>query len=408
VFPAVDRPPQRWAEYGLDACVFALLPLLVLASRGIAPLVGIAGALALVLAWPDRAAAWRRLWPSALLLAAVLAWGLLSASWATDPQRSLLMTARLAGLFAAGLALVAGAEAIAAPQRLLRWLLAGLALALALTVVQFYGQGWLTAAFVDRQFALPMLNQVENGLALLLAPVAAVLAARRRLALAALVAVPAIAAIYGLVGTMAKAGFTTGIAAAVLLYVARGRAAHLAAAVSVLVILTAPLTFPALLDVGPVYRWAEGYYKFSARHRLYIWSFAGDRIVERPLVGWGLDASRSIPGGTALNPEGMPWLPLHPHNAMLQVWLELGLPGAALFALFVARLWLGLAALPWPRLYAAAAGASLCAAQLIGLGAYGMWEEWWIGTEVLALFLILALARLAAQPIPDTARGSIS
>ena len=33
-------------------------------------------------------------------------------------------------------------------------------------------------------------------------------------------------------------------------------------------------------------------------------------------------------------------LPLHPHNAALQVWLELGLPGAALMALLLSWLWL--------------------------------------------------------------------
>ncbi|HEV2189070.1 MAG TPA: hypothetical protein VGR70_17805, partial [Stellaceae bacterium] len=108
-------------------------------------------------------------------------------------------------------------------------------------------------------------------------------------------------------------------------------------------------------------------------------------------------------------PEGPPWLPLHPHNGALQIWLELGLPGALLFAGFVARLWLSLARAPWPRLFAAAAGGSLCVAQIVGLAAYGLWEEWWIGTQFLVLFLILVMSRvLTPQPIPETPRGSIS
>ena len=41
-------------------------------------------------------------------------------------------------------------------------------------------------------------------------------------------------------------------------------------------------------------------FKDSAGHRLEIWHFAGQRIAERPLLGWGLDASRAIPGGNAL------------------------------------------------------------------------------------------------------------
>ena len=52
-------------------------------------------------------------------------------------------------------------------------------------------------------------------------------------------------------------------------------------------------------------------------------------------------------------------MPLHPHNAALQVWLELGAPGAVLFALLVALVWNALARVEWPPLFAAAAGASL-------------------------------------------------
>jgi exopolysaccharide production protein ExoQ len=157
-----------------------------------------------------------------------------------------------------------------------------------------------------------------------------------------------------------------------------------------------------------VHDWAAGYYKWSARHRLEIWWFTGSHIADRPVLGWGLDSSRAIPGGSDPTPEGPPWLPLHPHNGALQIWLELGLPGALLFAGFVAWLWLSLARISWPRLFAAAAGGSLFAAQIIGLAAYGVWEEWWIGTQFLLLFLTLVMSRVLAQPIPDTPRGSIS
>jgi hypothetical protein len=84
------------------------------------------------------------------------------------------------------------------------------------------------------------------------------------------------------------------------------------------------------------------------------------------------------------------------------------MPGAALFALFAARLWLALGAAVWPPLYAAAAGGSLITGLVVALGSYGIWQEWMIGTEFLTLFLILVLARLAAQPMPETRRGAIS
>ena len=38
------------------------------------------------------------------------------------------------------------------------------------------------------------------------------------------------------------------------------------------------------------------YFPNSFIHRLHIWDFTLDRIAERPLLGWGLDTSRAIPG----------------------------------------------------------------------------------------------------------------
>lgn len=405
---AVQRAPTRWPEYGLDACVFVLLPVLVLAPRGAAPLAAIAGLLGLALALPAGLTIWRELLMPAALLGALIVWSLCSSFWAIDPMRSLEMAMRLAALFAAALGLAAAAELLAAPRRLLCWLAAGLAIAIVLTAVQFFTQGWFTSAFSKRVFVAPALNQIENALALLLLPLTALLIERRRPWLAALVAVAMALTLFGLVGTSAKAGMAAGVAAAALLYLARRLIARLVAIVSVVAILAAPLTFPALNQVPAVHDWAAGYWKFSARHRLEIWWFTGNHIAERPMLGWGLDSSRAIPGGSDPTPEGPPWLPLHPHNGALQIWLELGLPGALLFAGFIAWLWLSLGRAPWPRLFAAAAGGSLCAAQMIGLAAYGLWEEWWIGTQFLALFLVLVMGRLAAQPMPETPRGSIS
>jgi exopolysaccharide production protein ExoQ len=405
---AVDRAHSRWPEYGLDLCVFLLLPVLVLASRGVAALAAVAGLFGLALTLPGGLAVWRRLAPPAALLGGLVGLGFVSGLWAVDPERSFEIAIRLAALFAAALGLAAAAEVLTAPRRLLCWLAAGLAVAIVLTGVQFFTHGGLTSAFSNRVFVAPALNQVENAIALLLLPLTALLIERRRPWLAALAAAAMALTLFGLVGTSAKVGIVAGAAAAALLYLARRPVVRLAALVSVIAILTAPLTFPALNEVPAVHDWATSYYKFSARHRLDIWWFTGNRIAERPILGWGLDSARAIPGGSDPTPEGPPWLPLHPHNGALQIWLELGLPGALLVAGFVARLWLSLGRTPWPPLFAAAAGGSLCAAQTIGLAAYGLWEEWWIGTQFLALFLILVMGRLVNQPMPETPRGSIS
>ena len=397
-------------ELGLDLCAFLFLPVLVLASRGVAPLVGVAGLCALGLVWPGRVVAWRRVRGLALLLGALALWGLASSVWAIEPRRSLLIALRLAGMFAAGLALIAAADEIAAPRRLVRWLVAGFVLSLGLAAVQLVTRGALSAPFTTRGFAEPTLNNIEDGLGMLLLPLCAVLVLRGRRVAAALLAAVTVAMIFFLAGDAARIGFWLGVVAAVPLYFWRRPLVRLIAAGAVVLTLVAPLIFPPLAGIDPLAHAAHDY-KFSAWHRLQIWSFVGNHIAERPLLGWGLDAARSIPGGDVPIPGGKPWqvfLPLHPHNAPLQLWLELGVPGAVLFALLAAWVWLALGAVGWPRLYTAAGGASLVTALIVGLGSYGVWQEWWVSTEFLTLFLILVMARLAAQPMPDTRTGSIS
>lgn len=396
-------------ELGLDICAFLFLPILVLASRGAAPLAAAAGACALGLVADNFSAAWWRVRRLAPFLVALVVWGLVSSVWAIEPRRSLLIALRLTGLFAAGLALVAGSSEIRVPRRLVTCLLAGFVLSLALSVAQYATHGALTAPLARRAFIGPSLNNIEDGFGLLLPPLCAALLLQRQRIAAAALGLPAIAVIFLLVGDAARIAFLLGIAFAVPVYFRRKGVARAAAIVSAAFIMTAPLTLPPLAGIAPVRADAEAV-KFSAWHRLEIWSFVGGKIAQKPLLGWGLDSSRAIPGGNASipdAPDGQQWLPLHPHNAALQLWLELGVPGALLFAWFVPWVWLALERAPWPPLYAAAAASSLVTALIVGFGSYGVWQEWWIATEFLTLFAILVMAR-PAQLMPDTRSGSIS
>jgi O-antigen ligase len=140
-------------------------------------------------------------------------------------------------------------------------------------------------------------------------------------------------------------------------------------------------------------------HKPSGLHRLLIWNWVDQRIRERPVLGWGLDAARRMPGGTEHvvirrcdAPESRPQLdneilPLHPHNAALQIWLELGLAGAAASALGV-----GASSL---RMFRRSAGQGMAeAAAMLASGAsvaflsFGIWQEWWVA--VLALTAAVA------------------
>lgn len=124
--------------------------------------------------------------------------------------------------------------------------------------------------------------------------------------------------------------------------------------------------------------------------RLNIWSFATFRIMDHPLLGWGLDASRTF--GNAI--------PLHTHDGALQVWLELGAVGALLMAtawLFLLKAVYDLVEVD--RRLAAVAAASASAYLMIGAVSFGVWQEWWLALGALAATVIVALKRVrpAAQ-----------
>lgn len=367
---------------------------------GAAVLAGFAGlcAAGLVLANPPANSSRRlgALRHPAALLGVLILWGGLSAVWSIDPSRSLALDVRLALMFGAALALAAAASRIAAPRRLALCLCAGTIIGIVLGLCDLASAGGLSRHVSIRAFAAPRLNQIAVWLALLALPVSALLVCRGRMLLALAAGAGMAATVYTLDDTGAKIALPLGAIVAALLYYRRGAVARTLAALSMLAILTAPLTLPRLAHLPGVFAAVDAF-KDSAGHRLLIWSFTGERIAERPFFGWGLDAARAIPGGKDEIRPAQNWLPLHPHDSALQLWLELGAPGAALFALLVGFLWLRLGKAPWPRLYAAAAGGSLFAASAIASSGWGIWQEWWLGTLGLALFAIVVMAQAAVM-----------
>jgi exopolysaccharide production protein ExoQ len=399
-----EAPPRRWLpallEAGLSTAALLFFPLLVIVPRGTAALVSIAGVLggALVLA-RGRPLAPVFLSVPGLILAALVAWGALSAGWGIDTQHALVQAARLGGLVAASLALVAAAKALSAPRRLAAFVLAGFIAGLAIAVFDLASNGALSKPFfADRIYQPAWLNQVSVAFAILLLPTAALLIANRRRVLALLFAAATTATIAALAGTAAKVALVFGVPVAALAWWRCRAVCAIAALCWIAVVLAAPVGFGWLDRVSGMLHIADEV-KLSAGHRLLIWSFVSDHIGERPLFGWGLDSSRMIPGATDVVRPYETMLPLHPHNAPLQLWLELGLPGAVLLALFGAWLWRALAAAPWPRLYAAAAGGSLATALVATTATYGIWQEWWEGSLAFALFIVLVMARVAAEVV---------
>ena len=382
----------------------------VLQFRAIAPLAIAALVAVVAMGWrAERRVPWPRgpvLW-AALALAG---WGALSVIWAVDPRRALTDSLLLGGFFVLGAAasgVVARAEA-PARRGLLRWLAFGLAGGVVLAALDHATGNAVRAAVRG-------LRDWDVTLSFGLKPAITVFAVLLPLALAApiagwargLLAVVAVAVALWLPAETAKIAILAGLGAFGLAWVMpRITRAALAGALA-LAILAMPVILGAVLASGPA-----GRLPFSAAHRVVIWDFALARIAERPLAGWGFEASRAIPGGkanatpatldrlgitdagqrarfTLPNAES---LPLHPHNAPLQLHLELGAIGALIAALLVALLAL--------RARTPSAAGALTAAAVVGSLSYGLWQGWWIA---LLLVLIASTRALPAEGGKDIA-----
>ncbi|UPY38977.1 O-antigen ligase family protein [Sediminicoccus sp. KRV36] len=341
----------------------------------------------------------RLVWPAL----ALLGWATISGLWAPELGRALDSVLRL-GLTLA-LAVLAADALRGAPATPLIPRAAALGLGLGIAAALFDDlSGHALRAFVRRLNEAPVtlafgLKNAASVIALLLplAVFAPTLPRGVRVALGLSGAVVALL----LPGESAKLAVLVGLAVGLAAGLAPRATRMALAGVAAVLILGLPWMLGATLprDASALPN--------SAAHRLLIWDFAAERIAERPVLGWGMDSSRAIPGGTGrpdaamrdafglTSPAAAQWfaqaqlLPLHPHNLALQVWLELGLIGAALMALLLAMV--------ARACRSPAACGAFAAGLVIAMLSYGAWQYWWVSGLLLAAVTAGALPARAQE-----------
>ncbi len=138
-----------------------------------------------------------------------------------------------------------------------------------------------------------------------------------------------------------------------------------------------------LLNPAQFQQWAI-YLDNSYTHRLFIWHSVSEQIFNRFWTGFGIGSSRlrsAFSGGVDIifNKGGekvvftAPENCLHPHNFMLQIWLELGSVGV----IFACLAWI----IYWRKAYEksdsyviAFWGSALCVAAT----GISIWQSWWL------------------------------
>lgn len=136
----------------------------------------------------------------------------------------------------------------------------------------------------------------------------------------------------------------------------------------------------------------------NGAHRLEIYDAVAAKIMERPWRGYGVDAARHITDFPIEKRFYHTTFIYHPHNCLLQFWLDLGLAGMCIALAVVAWVFRAISRVE-DRLCRSFALSTACAGFSIALVGYGVWQSWWIATLTLtgALFLLLS-GKQAPQP----------
>jgi len=403
--PSEPTPaPTRGTPWlsGVAIFIAVMTPLLAyLAPLGFAPLLALAGLLALPGLRLTRAAA-----PPLLILVALALWAAVSMSWSPfavelsrlkgygdiESVTALKLFLQLATYGAAVVALRglsdAGARRAATVLAYGLMALAGVAALDSLTGAAIYQKLHLvTGQAIRPDLAMVKVSLSTYILALLFWPAALILARLSRPGLTWLLAAGMIVTSVICSSDACLVALAAGGLVWLLVYFVGRTGAKVLVGLVAAPFVLAPLAVLVGVETG-VIAWLHRMVPASWDARLNIWTFAADHVQSHPFRGWGLDASRTFG----------PAIPLHTHNAQLQLWLELGAIGAALAGVFFCWLAYGVVRLSQrSRSEAAMAAAALVSYLVIGGLSFGIWQEWWLGLGALTL-IACGLARAVTEP----------
>lgn len=399
-------------EQVLGAAAFIAPPLAIYAPLGLAPLLGIAALGVLIVQrvtqhrWPSP--------PASLVVFFTLAflWSASSALWSIDVPATLGKLPGFLGAVVAGLVLLDASRCLNPERRHRagRLLVAGFVLALVLLALERATEAPIRRLFepelTDETILWIFFNRGATVMVLLVWPAAGLV---RRWSHAA--AILLWAATLGIVATYFSS-------AAVLAMIAGGGAFFLVrvlprvgtvalAVVFAGFILSSPIIFGKLLHRDGIDRMSSVLPR-SGYHRLLIWNFTAERVFDRPLAGWGLDTSRSIPGGNKWLDNTEQAMPLHPHNSALQIWLELGLPGALLATVLVGWILITIGRGVQGSAEKAAMTGMCVTALGISFLSYGVWQSWWLSGLWLAAAFAAMCWKNDAVTAPESGENPVS
>ena len=417
-------PDMSSATSKMMAIVFALMPTLVLfAAKGIVPVLILLMIIAAVDLWgrrpplPNLGRQW-------LVPVAFLGWAALSTIWATDHVSALKSLAGISGVFAATiiLALSIASAGPAATRKISAGLMSGFAVMCAIYLFEYATDGMLLQIGRDilskGQSTLKDYRVLYNSGLIILTGIAvpltlAIWSRHRALGVLIVLAIIPVAALAD------AAVIIVALGVGCLAFVAARLLPRAFPIAAILVLAVVGLSLPFNTDRLPDPRievpTGEGLWPPVAS-RMLIWRAAAENIEKSPIIGIGLNASKNLyPRSTRKKVKVyynhgplhifIEPIPLHPHNVMLQIWLELGLIGALLFIALIAQGFYAIVKSDLTKNARAAMMGSATTFLFVANISFGIWQKWWLTAIVLTFILAYNLCRNLAEKAEDADIG---
>ena len=351
--------------------------------------------------------------PFTLTALCLVLWGCTSALWAVNETQSLLAALRILAISCVLIVLLSAALNIGPEDshNVRRFLIFGMLLGVLITLLRTGAITAITIWINQEEMAahkLSALNRTAGILAILVWPSVFCLAKSfGQLAAGAFLGITFIAIL--LLGPTAPSlALGLGACGFFVAWFNLRLASTLVCASFVASIAVIPF-FPQLSPWASQFLIANVTDNTAEIHRFVIWQFAAEHVLQRPFLGWGLDTARVFPGGETelfinTTAEGVavtaPAMPLHTHNAALQIWLELGIVGlllwSTLFLLTIRHLGTN------TRLYAAATIGTLNSALVVAHLCFGIWQGWWLATLGMTAVFMVAIRKHDTSPSSST------
>ena len=391
-----------------------MMPLAVMAPKGLAVLFVITAVAVLIWCRNYRIAFF---WPPLSMLlpfAAFVGYAIMSSIWSPTPLTSLKSAIVLGLMTFAGIALVSFTRRLCTIEKAMvaHALVAGTTIAIVLLGIEIFTNGAIWRLIMTLSIGAENLpadprtmvayNSAMSVGALLIWPLF-MLSRGERSVLAFVGIVLAIIIVLASEAETPILAVSLSILAALFYW--RVQVTLWVALSGVVVLIIAAPFIPSHLSERENIRTEMPYLSHSAIHRVMIWKVAAKHIAEDPVFGLGMNTTRSLYGQESIvfttypPPEsgGLPWsaqfepIPLHPHNSILQIWLELGGVGIAFL------LWIILALTRIARHYydnespisAIILGFYLSSLVIASLS-FGAWQSWWVCSLWLTACLLVS------------------